>query len=302
LTKIKDSFIILKIMKNLRKIIVKGIILVVVFGLFLPQNSTYAATYYFTQNDWSGGATTTQAVHPTNQTGWNYYSSSTDLITGPDIKLPLKTNSVTQTSDTDFNLGNFSNTTLNGSGNAANVSLMIKGLSGIAAGSNYSLALKRDGTLWAWGYNGSGQLGLGDYNSRATPTQVGTSTDWIAIAAGYSHSLALKRDGTLWAWGYNGLGQLGLGDYTSRNIPTQVGTSTDWIAIAAGASHSLAIKRDGTLWAWGYNGYGQLGLGDTTNRLTPTQVGTSTDWIAIAAGDLSRSCPQKRWHFMGLGI
>jgi alpha-tubulin suppressor-like RCC1 family protein len=150
--------------------------------------------------------------------------------------------------------------------------------------SNHFMALKQNGTLWAWGNNSSGQLGLGNTTNRSTPTQVGTSTDWIAIAAGDSHSLALKRDGTLWAWGYNYYGQLGLGDYNNRSTPTQVGTSTDWIAIAAGDFHSLALKRDGTLWAWGYNYYGQLGLGNTTNRSTPTQVGTSTDWIAIAAG------------------
>jgi hypothetical protein len=83
--------------------------------------------------------------------------------------------------------------------------------------------------LWVWGRNNVGQLGLGDYTDRYTPTQVGTEIDWVGIAAGVGHSLALKSDGTLWAWGNNFYGQLGLGDNANRTIPTQVGTSTDWV-------------------------------------------------------------------------
>jgi hypothetical protein len=99
-------------MKNWRKIIVKGLILIVVFVLLLPQNSTYAATYYFTQNDWSGGATTTEAVHPDNREGWNYYSSTT-----------LSGGSLVQTSDADFGVGSFNFTTVEGTGTAASVRL-----------------------------------------------------------------------------------------------------------------------------------------------------------------------------------
>jgi outer membrane protein assembly factor BamB len=111
-------------MKNLRKIIVKLLILIVVFGLFLPQNSTYAATYYFTQNDWSGGATTTSAVHPTNQTGWNYYLSkdSTLSATGTLNLIPI-TSTVTQTSDTDFSAGIFFQTQIVGTGTSAVIQL-----------------------------------------------------------------------------------------------------------------------------------------------------------------------------------
>ena len=163
----------------------------------------------------------------------------------------------------------------------------------ISAGSLHTIALKEDGTLWAWGYNYYGQLGLDDSGSgtdRATPTQVGTATDWLAISAGSSHTIALKEDGTLWAWGFNHYGQLGLDDSglgTDRAIPTQVGDDTDWLAISAGSLHTIALKEDGTLWAWGYNYYGQLGLDDSgsgTDRATPTQVGTATDWLAISAG------------------
>ncbi|MGC9030112.1 MAG: RCC1 domain-containing protein [Desulfomonilaceae bacterium] len=159
----------------------------------------------------------------------------------------------------------------------------------------HALALKSDGTVWAWGYNGAGQLGDGTTTYRATPVQVSGLNDVIAIAAGGGiadgltfpgHSLALKSDGTVWAWGYNGYGQLGDGTTTNRLTPVQVSGLTNVVAIAAGGLHSLAKKSDGTVWAWGYNGYGQLGDGTTTNRLTPVQVsgitGNSLIWKMAA--------------------
>ena len=142
------------------------------------------------------------------------------------------------------------------------------------------------GNLWAWGFNGDGELGVGDYLDRDVPTPVGADTDWASVAAGDYYTVAVKTDGTLWAWGYNGSGQLGTGDYTSYNAPTQVGTDTDWQSVAASDDHTVAVKSDGTLWAWGSNSYGQLGLGDTVDRDTPTQVGTDTDWASVSAGYL----------------
>ncbi len=149
---------------------------------------------------------------------------------------------------------------------------------------SHTLEVRSDGTLWAWGYNGYGQLGDTTYTTRTTPTQVGTGNIWAAVAAGYNHSIALNTAGTLWAWGDNGYGQLGDGTYTNRTTPTQLGTDTTWSAIAAGYYNTFAIKRDGTLWTWGNNGNGQLGDGTYTNRTTPTQVGTDTTWSAVAAG------------------
>jgi len=93
----------------------------------------------------------------------------------------------------------------------------------IAAGYLHTLVTKTTGTLWAWGYNWSGQLGDGTTDNRKTPRQIGTDSDWSQVAAGYYHTLGLKTSGNLWAWGRNDFGQLGLGDTIGRNIPTLVG-------------------------------------------------------------------------------
>src|SRR3989338_9423734 len=91
-------------------------------------------------------------------------------------------------------------------------------------------------TLWAWGTNSSGRLGLGDAESvyRSSPVQVGTLATWSAVAVASGHSLALKTDGTLWAWAHAALGSLGTGDVVLRSSPVQGGALTTWGAIAAG--------------------------------------------------------------------
>jgi len=162
----------------------------------------------------------------------------------------------------------------------------------VSAGASYSLAIRTDGSLWAWGWNEEGWLGLGDSGDgtdRYTPTRVGTENNWAAVSTNYLHSLALKTDGSLWAWGNNDCGQLGLGtsDNNAHPTPTRVGADS-WKAVSVGASHSLAIKTDGSLWAWGYNGDGRLGIGDYdyTARSVPTRVGADTNWAAVSAGEV----------------
>ncbi|MBG8554194.1 RCC1 domain-containing protein [Hymenobacter guriensis] len=155
-----------------------------------------------------------------------------------------------------------------------------------AAGSGHTVAVRADGSLWAWGSNGSGQLGLGSSTSQDTPQQVGTGTSWASVSAGGGHTIAVRADGSLWAWGDNGNGQLGLGNTNSGyTSPTQIGTATNWVSAAAGGSHTAAVQVDGSLWAWGNNDQGQLGLNNISSQTSPQQVGTVTNWASVAAGD-----------------
>lgn len=173
----------------------------------------------------------------------------------------------------------------------------------VAAGYSHSIALLNNTTVWAWGNNGSGQVGDGTTIRKETAVRVKIDVltplvGVIAIAAGGNHSLAVKSDGTVWAWGLNSNGQLGQGGgnsfYASKvtddlGVDLIVDTSSG-VSIAAGASHSLLLEGDGTLWAWGWNFEGQIGDGTKMNRYYPVLVkggGGETDFsgsIAIDAG------------------
>jgi alpha-tubulin suppressor-like RCC1 family protein len=156
-----------------------------------------------------------------------------------------------------------------------------------STGSNFSAAVKTNGTLWTWGFNNRGQLGQITVTNLSSPVQVGALTDWARVTGGDVHCAAIKTSGTLWTWGDNGSGRLGqnIAYNINRSSPVQVGSLTDWARTALGSSFSLAIKTNGTLWSWGFGANGQLGLNDTANRSSPVQVGALTDWSQVTAGD-----------------
>ena len=153
----------------------------------------------------------------------------------------------------------------------------------VSAGTAHTVAIKSNGTLWAWGWNLYGQLGNGTNADSRTPVQVGTAADWKSVAAGAYHTAAIRKTGTLWSWGDNFAGELGDGTNLTSYVPVQVGSETDWAAVAAGDSFTIAVKTDGTLWAWGLNSYGQLGDGTNVNRNAPVRVGTDADWQSVSA-------------------
>ncbi|MBI4704415.1 MAG: hypothetical protein HY744_25195 [Deltaproteobacteria bacterium] len=170
------------------------------------------------------------------------------------------------------------------------------GVVAVAAGGDYTCAVKADGTLWCWGWNQYGQLGDGTTQDKPLPTQVSAlGTSAVAVAAGADHTCAVKADSALWCCGWNQYGQLGDGTTQDKPLPTQVkALGTSAVAVAAGWLHTCAVKADGTLWCWGHNEYGQLGDGTTQDKPLPTQVSAlGTSAIAVAAGR-AHTCAIKK--------
>jgi alpha-tubulin suppressor-like RCC1 family protein len=153
----------------------------------------------------------------------------------------------------------------------------------IAVGPNFALGIRQsDSTLWAWGDNQGGQLGLNDRLPRSVPVQVSTSS-WSQVAAGDSFSVGLTSNGRLFTWGDNFYSQLGQNNTIRRSSPTQVGTSS-WSQVAAGASAGFAIRSNGSLFAWGGQNFGVLGNFRTfTTAASPVQIGLSS-WSSVSAG------------------
>ena len=164
----------------------------------------------------------------------------------------------------------------------------------VAAGSSHTMAIKTDGSLYGWGDNQFGALGIGteticvpgegrvliDYNMH-TPIKI--LDDVVSVTAGWKCTYAIKTDGSLWAWGLNNYGQLGDGTVENRLTPVKI--MDDVIDVAYGSSYAFAIKSDNSLWSWGLNNNGQLGDGNVSihgggsrgyvvdnNRLTPAKI------------------------------
>ena len=179
-------------------------------------------------------------------------------------------------------------------GRALVESLSESGFIFVSAGVDHCLALRRDGSLWAWGAGAAHQLGLGDTSYRQVPIRVGDDNDWVAVAAGAKHSLALKSDGSLWSWGTSTYGQLGHGDHENRETPSRVGEASVWVAVAARSTCSFALQRDGSLWSWGVGANGELGLGEEKVGNAPRRVDEADDWAALGVGEAGVSIALKR--------
>lgn len=187
----------------------------------------------------------------------------------------------------------------------------VPGLTGIvqvATGARHSLALSRDGHVFAWGENGRGELGSGQTGAERGVGPVTGLDGVVAIAAGGSTSVALKSDGTVWVWGWGQSGMIGNGQRPSTNepggavsTPVIVKGVTNVRAIAAGEGHVMALLADGTIRAWGHNGYGQIGNGQAGGyQLLPIRVPSLTGIASIAAGgyrSFAIATDGRVWHW-----
>ena len=171
-----------------------------------------------------------------------------------------------------------------------------------AAGSQFDYGgvagQKSDGTIWCWGDNYHGCLGLNDQQDKSSPTQLGADTTWNNVTISYSIAQGVKTDGTMWTWGDTEAGELGLNGPlpVRRSSPMQVGTDTTWTKghgkSMAIYGYMLAIKNDGTMWGWGSGRKGQRGSNDQIARSSPTQVGTETTF-AYLDGSYNRTAITK---------
>lgn len=143
----------------------------------------------------------------------------------------------------------------------------------IDTGVNHTLAIRNDGTLWAWGFSGWGA------------TNTNNDTNWLKVSAGNWHSAGIKSDGKLWTWGNNFYGQCGNGTsgQFANGAMQQIGNE-NWSMVSCGLYYTLLIKSDGTLWSMGDNTYGQHGLGNSFS-IIPAQIGADTNWKQVTAND-----------------
>lgn len=189
---------------------------------------------------------------------------------------------------------------------------------GFSVGSNHTLAFipfRDTNSVYAWGYNGYGQLGNGDSGSTkssATPLAISGLPNVTAVAAGGYHSMALSNYSSLYTWGRNSNGQLGINSVDDASLPQPVhdpvsGTFGHVKRIAAGGLHSIALKTDGTVWTWGSNNYGQLGDDSLVDKDEPVNVafGGKPAKLIAAGGAFSVAVTTDNeiyvWGYNGLG-
>jgi alpha-tubulin suppressor-like RCC1 family protein len=278
------------------------------FETYLQQNAvSWADLDAMTNgNMWATGDNSTGALGQGNTTNQSSLVQVGSLLTWRSLSVGWQYNAAVDTSNNLYTWGSNSSGQL-GQGNITNQSAPVQVLpSGVwnqvfTSGNSgqTSFGTRTDGSLWTWGLNTNGQLGLGDTTPRSSPVQVGSLTNWAQIAiatyngsvSGTSAAGAVKNDGSLWTWGYNVNGQCGQGNTTNLSSPVQVGLLNNWKQLACGYLNMIGVKTDGTLWSWGYNSNGVLGQGSNlnVNVISPVQVGTLTNWASV-------SCGVGTWH------
>ena len=167
--------------------------------------------------------------------------------------------------------------------------LYIAGVASVSAGNGHTCATKTDGTLWCWGWNSDGELGIGNTTGKFVPTQLYIA-GVASVSTGNGHTCATRTDGTLWCWGLNSDGVLGIGNTTGKFVPTKVNIA-GVASVSTGNGHTCATRTDGTLWCWGLNSDGVLGIGNTTGKFVPTKVNIAG--VASVSAGTYHTCAKK---------
>jgi RHS repeat-associated protein len=161
----------------------------------------------------------------------------------------------------------------------------------VSAGGGHALALRSDGTVWTWGDNTYGQLGVPTVAFSEFPLRVAGLSNIVGVSAGADFSLAVQSNGKVWSWGANETGQLGTSNFTASLTPTSVVGISNVVAVSAGGyqgigSHALALLSNGTVMAWGYNGYGEVGNEGFATCIIPVPVLGLSNVMQIRAGGI----------------
>jgi hypothetical protein len=162
----------------------------------------------------------------------------------------------------------------------------------VTSGSGTTVAIRSDNTLWVWGSNAYGALGLNIDDAglvaRSSPVQIGGT--WINVATGYYGSFAIRNDYTLWGWGFNDEYNIGDGTNVRRSSPVQITAADGTVSFTQVSSsgpfgHGLAISTTGKVYSWGSNDVGQCGLGVANTYVTrPSPVVVGGTYIQAEAG------------------
>lgn len=154
----------------------------------------------------------------------------------------------------------------------------------VDVGRDHACGIQDDDTLWCWGENGVGQLGIGNYDEDRWPVQVGTET-WLAVSAGDQSTCAIRSDQRGFCWGENDEGELGNGNALEQSAPVEIAGGRVWRMVTVGESHSCGIDTSGAAFCWGSDYSGELGNdGETSSMATPVAVAGSIEFAQISAG------------------
>jgi alpha-tubulin suppressor-like RCC1 family protein len=177
----------------------------------------------------------------------------------------------------------------------------------IAGGENHTLALKIDGSAWAWGQNNSGQLGNNTAIATSSPVAVIGGHSFINLVTGgptTAASFGLKSDGSVWSWGTNTSGTLGNnnGAVATVSSPVPVAGGHSFIQVIGLRFGAAALKADGSVWSWGTNTSGELGDGTVVFKSSPVAVIGGHSFIRIASTGQSTAALKENGQIWSWGV